>query len=153
MDKRVKHGLRKGYQRTVEYVAWVNMRQRCARTRGPDFPNYRGRGISVCREWEAFEQFLLDMGPRPSAQHTLERTDNDLGYSKSNCTWATRAAQNANQRLRIDNTTGVRGVQAHPDGFVASASLRGQRVHLYFGKDLFEAFCARKSWDSNGKGA
>lgn len=72
------------------------MRHRCS-DKFPGRKWYRDRGISVCREWEDFEVFSRDMGPRPSAEHTVERIDVDSGYSKSNCRWATQKEQSRNK--------------------------------------------------------
>ncbi len=81
------------------YRTWLQMRYRC-RTH----PNYAGRGITVCRRWDKFENFLADMGERP-ADMTLDRRSNDKGYCKSNCRWATRKEQQNNLR----NNTYYRG--------------------------------------------
>lgn len=149
----MKHGHCKGYKKPAEYIAWINMRQRCARTDGPDFPNYKGRGIEVCPEWSFFETFLRDMGPRPSPRHTVERSNNDLGYCKSNCVWATREVQSRNQRTRKDNRFGLRGVSISHGHFHVQGSLNGKRTHLYYGPDFFEACCFRKSWEAKTLGA
>ena len=88
------------------------------------------------------------MGLRPSPAHTVERKNNDLGYSAANCEWATREVQSRNQRRRQDNASGVRGVSALAGGFYLAAGNRSkQRFNLYYGRDLFEACCARKSWE------
>lgn len=90
---------RHGMVGTPEYNAWAQMRYRCWNRRRPEYHNYGGRGIVVCKRWqESFEAFLEDMGPRPTAKHTLERVNNDLGYSKNNCKWATWAEQSRNTR-------------------------------------------------------
>jgi hypothetical protein len=73
---------------TKEYQAWQNMLQRCQNTKHPSYPRYGGRGISVCELWtESFSAFLTDIGPAPSARHSLDRTDNDGGYEPGNCRW------------------------------------------------------------------
>jgi hypothetical protein len=61
-----------------------------------DYPRYGGKGILCCKEWDSFEQFLLDMGLRPDG-HTLERKDNAKGYFKDNCRWATPLEQSLNR--------------------------------------------------------
>lgn len=82
-----------------EHKAWENVKQRCTNPKCPAYPNYGGRGIGICKEWDRFPEFLRDMGKKPSSLHTLERRDNSLGYDASNCYWATRHTQSKNRRL------------------------------------------------------
>ena len=86
-------------KRSRAYIAWMNMRQRCLNPKNRDFANYGGRGITVCIEWGLFKQFELDMG-QPSRGLSLDRINNDRGYSKENCRWATGHQQNQNKRIR-----------------------------------------------------
>lgn len=72
---------------------------RCTNPKDPRFHNYGGRGITVCPEWSDFWTFVEDMGNRPDG-HTLDRKDNDLGYFKENCRWATAKEQACNRRPR-----------------------------------------------------
>lgn len=74
------------------------MRQRCNNPRNAQYKDYGGRGILVCPEWDDFAVFYSDMGPRPSSDLTLERLNNEQGYCKENCVWATREAQANNSR-------------------------------------------------------
>lgn len=72
--------------------------QRCHNSNNAQYELYGGRGIKVCLRWRnSFEAFVEDMGVRPEGL-TLERKNNDLGYNKKNCVWATRLAQSNNRR-------------------------------------------------------
>lgn len=83
------------------YAVWRGMRQRCEDPRQTAYKNYGARGIQVCEEWRDFARFRADMGPGYTEGMTIERTDNSCGYSKANCVWATRAAQNLNRRTNV----------------------------------------------------
>lgn len=85
--------------RSLEYGVWVGMVARCHNPRAAYWHCYGARGITVCSRWrKSFRQFLDDVGPRPSSTHTLDRIDNDKGYYKENCRWATPLEQNLNRR-------------------------------------------------------
>lgn len=87
--------------RSKEYSAWSNMKNRCLNPSYYLFHRYGGRGISVCDSWlNSFVSFHDDMGSAPSKGHSLDRIDNEKGYSISNCRWATEVTQSNN---RSDN--------------------------------------------------
>lgn len=84
------------------YWVWSAIIQRCTNPNCKAYKNYGGRGISVCKEWRDFKNFIADVGEKPSPSHTLDRIDNDKGYFKSNVRWATRKEQVENRRTRKD---------------------------------------------------
>lgn len=89
-----KYNVTHGASGTPEHIIWSGMRARC---QNKNHTRYGGRGIAVCDRWlESFENFLEDMGPRPPGM-TIDRKNNDLGYSKDNCRWATNATQAQNR--------------------------------------------------------
>lgn len=83
------------------------MRSRCHNRNVPDFVRYGGRGIRVCERWDAFENFLADMGEPPKGM-TLDRIDVNGDYTPDNCRWLSRAGQNRNKRVNVFLTVGDR---------------------------------------------
>lgn len=92
-----KHGHSKNGRKSGTYSCWGDMLGRCNNLDHSTFCYYGARGIKVCRRWHKFENFLVDMGEKPEGL-TLERKDNNKGYYKANCKWATRFEQIHNRR-------------------------------------------------------
>lgn len=138
------------------YMVWASMKARCNNSSSKDYKYYGGRGITIDPTWHTFERFLEDMGEAPAGL-TLERKDNNLGYSKDNCCWSTWTEQGMNKRRQkrpSDNKSGLTGVgfryTSHGviTAILAYAREDKQTVHLYYGGDFFEACCRRKSWEA-----
>lgn len=88
--------IRKGAHRAT-YRAWEAMKHRCDNPSGKDVKNYLERGIRYTQVWALYDNFLADMGECPEGLQ-LDRKDNDLGYSKENCRWATKSVNQRNKR-------------------------------------------------------
>jgi hypothetical protein len=90
-----------GMCHTREYVVWSDMKRRCLNPNIKNYHLYGGRGIAVCKRWNKFTNFFKDMGKRPTTKHSLERRNNNKGYSPANCYWATDYEQSRNKRTNV----------------------------------------------------
>lgn len=126
---------------------WNGMIQRCYRKKNANYHKYGAKGIIVCDEWrEEFEPFLkwsLNNGYEEGL--TLDRIDNEKGYSPDNCRWVTHNMQQQNKGLRKGNTTGYKGVCPHSKGgYRAYISRNGVRKYLGVHKTIEQAAKARQ---------
>lgn len=90
--------LRHGKIASAEYRSWKHMLYRCNNQRCKSYPDYGGRGITVCDRWLSFEAFHHDMGDKPSPWHSINRIDNNGNYEPGNCEWSTPVEQARNCR-------------------------------------------------------
>lgn len=95
-----------GMSKTAEYQVWNRMWNRCTNPIVERYPNYGGRGISVCSRWRNFINFFEDMGAKPGPEYSIGRIDNDAGYSKENCRWETPKQQASNTSRTVFMETG-----------------------------------------------
>lgn len=94
-----KHGMA---NQCSEYTIWKDIHKRCNNINYKQYHDYGGRGIKVCQLWEySFEDFLKDIGPRPSKKHSVHRIDNDGDYCPNNCRWATQKEQCRSKRDNV----------------------------------------------------
>lgn len=129
------------------YWTWVDMKSRCNDPKQAGYENYGGRGIRYSDDWRHFVNFVRDMGPKPTPEHTLERKDVDDDYCVENCTWATRTEQCHNRRQFRTNTTGVTGVVRTRSGsYEARFDHQKKRYHIGRFSTLAEASAARAAF-------
>lgn len=98
-----KHGLcmLSANKKHPDYTVWSKMKSRCLNPKLKDYKHYGGRGIKVCERWNSFENFIADMGWRPSKGFSIERDDVNGDYCPENCRWIPVRKQNRNTRKTI----------------------------------------------------
>ena len=132
------------------YHTWKGMVQRCSNPNNKSYKNYGGRGISVCEEWldiRNFTEWCNSTYPKLEG-YTLDRIDNDKGYSPENCTWSDKTAQAHNRRMQKNNKSGYVGVIWHKRGrkWVVNIRISKKLINLGSFKDKIEAVLARDNY-------
>lgn len=130
-----------GMKKTPEWNSWRGMLQRCNNPNHEMFYLYGGKGITVCKEWRKFSNFIRDMGKKPSPRHSIDRKDSNGNYEPGNCRWADPSTQSHNTRR--SNTPGI---YLTPYNTWQARMKKGHETfHLGTFKTLLDAAAARKS--------
>ena len=132
------------------YKTWNAMMSRCTNLKHKSYPNYGARGITVCDEWLDVTNFVawVDSTHPNISGVSLDRIDNDKGYSPDNCTWSSRTMQNINKRMQVTNTSGFVGVSWHKGNTKWFAQISVNKIVIYIGSYLTieEAVLARDNY-------
>lgn len=130
-----------GMTGTKVFNIWRGIKDRCLNPRSTAYKHYGGRGIDLCAEWMSFERFYSDMGDNNGL--TIDRIDNEKGYSKDNCRWASMSVQMRNRR--VENKFGVNGIsQRRTKNFHAGDRKQADKE---FYRDLKDCGVnARRAW-------
>jgi hypothetical protein len=116
--------------RNPTWVVWRDMVARCTKPGRREYARYGGNGIKVCERWlgpHGFQNFVSDMGHRPSSAFSIDRLRNSEGYKPSNCRWATMKEQAVNKRN--NRRLVFRGQTKTQSQWATEVGLTQQRIH------------------------
>ena len=130
---------------TSEYLSWGGMINRCSHASQRGFNSLQSNGVKVCDAWLTFEGFYADMGSKPHNEMVLTRINPDGDFAPENCVWAEYGVNQHNDKLRTNNTSGVKGVYRTQRGkFQAAIYVEAKRIHLGTYTTIDEAAGVRK---------
>lgn len=142
---KIKKVFNEGWRKSKLYTTYQGMLSRCYNKKNIKYSRYGGRGIDVCDSWMGvygFSNFIKDMGDKPTDKHTLDRKDNDKGYSPENCHWATWHQQHSN-RENNNKCVGVYYIQKY-NNYRAILEVNKHKINLGCFKNYEDAVKARK---------
>ena len=146
INLRITHGLTKH----PIYGTWAAMVKRCTNYKSWDYKYYGGRGVTVCDEWLDVRNFVAwyDLTHPKVKGLTLDRIDNQMGYSPSNCHWVDMKTQANNKRIGKNNTSGYVGVYSGviKDGWYAKVGSNNKLINIGSFKTKEEAAQARDTY-------
>ena len=139
-DRKRKHG----FYGNPSYRTWANMITRCTDISSKAYKYYGGIGITVCDRWMDVSNFIADMGQRPKGM-TLDRINNNLGYSPDNCAWVSMFDQNRNKKSNVNIE--IDGVTKSVTDWANDYGLNPKTVfnRIYAGWDVIEAITTKKT--------
>ena len=139
-----------GNSKKPEYRLWRAMLYRCNNPKAAPYKDYGGRGVKVCGRWASYENFIIDMGERQTPGLSLDRIDNDKGYSPKNCQWVTQTQQTRNQRVFRKNKTGMAGIlwRERDQRYQATITHNGANIYLGYFPTIDKAIAARKAGEA-----
>jgi len=123
------------------------MVSRCTNKNNPRYYAYGGRGIDLCEAWRKFENFFADMGNRPSSKHSIDRINNNLGYFKENCRWATSEVQMRNTSVSTRVDAGI--TKTNNGKFTVRIHVKNKPIHIGVFRTLELAIDARRAAESH----
>ena len=140
-----------GMSRTSEYRTWQHMKYRCYNKTYKGYKHYGKRGVVVCDRWlNSFKNFFEDMGKKPFLKAQIDRINNNLGYYKENCRWATANENNhnkSNNKLNMQKAEDIRKLYK-------TGNISHKRIGQQYGvsKSTIRFVVKHKTWISDKTG-
>ena len=141
---KITHGLR--YNKF--YGVWKDMRGRCCNLKHKSYPEYGGRGILLCNDWQDVVKFVAWAESTYIEGMSLDRIDNDGNYEPDNCRWADKTTQAINQRIQKNNTSGFAGINWYKakSKWRARITINKSTINLGYFEDIQDAVKARDTF-------